>query len=252
MKKVKVMISMLTIAMLVFVAACSSSGSNGNSNAGSGNKEQGDKQNTNQEEPYEIVLGYPILGEVPADIDKVEAAINEITLEKINATVRLSRYTIGQWFQQKNLILASNEKMDLLLTDFEAYSGVVSKNQFLELDELIAQHGAGISEALGDNLNVARINGSIYATPVKGFTNTGTAILMRKDLLDKYNINVADIKSTDDLDTVFATIKQNEPDITVLAPSNGPMPLTSVIDWVNVDTLTDGLGVMVNDADEMN
>lgn len=251
MKQIKLFANVMLIAMLILVTACSASNSNGNqpnaTNSQNGSTEQGGKQ----EAPYEIVLGYPILGEVPADIDAVEAAINKITLEKINATVKLSRYPIGQWFQQKNLIMASSEKMDLILTDFETYSGSVAKNQYLELDELISQYGKGIAEALGDNLNVAKIKGNVYATPVKGFTNTGTAILMRKDLLDKYGIDAVTIQSTDDLNAVFATIKQGEPDITVLAPSNGPMPLTAVIDGINVDTLTDGLGVLPNDSDEM-
>jgi len=250
------------VVALLFLAACgsgnTSSGSNGTGSAGSSsgtsssdNSSSSGNSSSSQEPPYEVVMGYPVLGEVPADIDEVEAAINEITLEKINATVKLSRIPIGQWFQQKNLILASNEKYDLILTDFQSYSAAVAQNQFLELDELLEQYGQDIRAALGANLDVARINGSIYATPVKGFNEAGTALMMRKDLLDKYGIDASSIKGTNDLDAVYATIKANEPDMTVLAPSNSTMPMTSVIDWLNVDMLTDGLGVLPNDATDM-
>ncbi len=244
MKKKNVFVSALLAVAMIGTAACSSAEPSPN------NGEAGATATAN-EKPYEIVLGYPVLGEVPADIDAVEAEINNITLEKMNATVKLSRITIGQWFQQKNLILAGNEKMDLILTDFESYSPAVAKNQFMELDELIQAKGQGIRDALGSNLDVAQIKGKVYATPVKSFTDTGTALLMRKDLLDKYGVDASQIKGTNDLDAVFATIKQNEPDLTVLAPPNGPMPLTSVIDWINVDTLTDGLGVLPNGSSDM-
>ncbi len=36
---------------------------------------------------------------------------------------------------------------------------------------------------------------------------------MRKDLVDKYNIDTTKIKSLDDLDAVFKIIKDNEPGI---------------------------------------
>ena len=202
-------------------------------------------------EPVEIVLGYPVLGEVPADIDAVEAEINKITLEKINAKVKLSRISIGQWFQQKNLILAGNEQMDLFVTSFEEYAGFVAKNQFLELDELLETHGQGVQEALGDSkLEAARINGSIYATPVNSFTDTGTALMMRKDLLEKHGFDISQIKGTNDLDAVFQAMKEKE-NIFGVAPPNGPMPMTSVIDWLSYDTLADSLGVLPHNSADM-
>jgi putative aldouronate transport system substrate-binding protein len=200
--------------------------------------------------PVEIVLGYPVLGEVPADIDAVEEEINKITLEKINAKVKLSRISIGQWFQQKNLILAGTEQMDLFVTSFEEYAGFVAKNQFLELDELLEKHGQDIQSVLGDKLEAARINGNVYALPVNSFTDTGTALLMRKDLLEKHGIDIASIKGTNDLDAVFQTMKEQE-NLYGVAPPNGPMPMTSVIDWLNVDTLADSLGVLPHDSADM-
>ncbi len=249
MKKGKVWLCLVLAALMVFATACSSN--NGSNTETPTNTSEAANNPEPKEEPYEIVLGYPVLGEVPADIDAVEAEINKITLEKINATVKLSRITIGQWFQQKNLILAGNEKMDLILTDFQSYSPAVAKNQFLAQDELLEQYGQGIKEIHSESLEVARINGKIFATPVKSFAEGGTAVLMRKDLLDKHGIEVSDIQGTQGLDKVFETIKKNEPEMTVFAVPNSPKPMTGLIDGLYVDTLTDGLGVLPMNSSEM-
>lgn len=65
---------------------------------------------------------------------------------------------------------------------------------------------------------------------------------MRKDLVDKYNIDTTSIKSLDDLDAIFKTIKDNEPGVVPTVKYGN-----SIIDiYVRsaFDTLSDGLGVL--------
>lgn len=53
---------------------------------------------------------------VPNDVQMVEDAINEITREKINAEIDLTIVDMGNYAQQINLIVTSNEKLDLMIT----------------------------------------------------------------------------------------------------------------------------------------
>jgi putative aldouronate transport system substrate-binding protein len=229
---------------MALVSACSSGAGTGNQQA------QTPSSSLAAGEPVELVLGYPVLGEVPADIGSVEAEINKITLRKINAKVKLSRTSVSQWAQQRNLILAGNEHMDLFVTSFEDYERHASKNQLLELDELLTKEGKDIAVVLGDKLKAAKIKGHIYAIPTHNFIEAGTGILLRKDLLDRHGIDVSKIKGTNDLDAVFETMKQKENLLGVAAP-NGQMPMTYAIDWLNYDPLVDSLGVLPLNSKDM-
>ncbi|WP_174812636.1 ABC transporter substrate-binding protein [Paenibacillus cellulosilyticus] len=186
------------------------------------------------------------MSNVPNDLAAVEAEISKITKAKINATVKFAAVPIGQWTQQSNLMLTGGEKLDLMLTDFATYGGMVARKQLLPLDDLIEKYGQGIQESLGEKLESARIDGNIYATPVNQLPLGGSAIYMRKDVLDKAGIEASSITSTDDLDKLFQTIHEKNPDLTVIAPTpTGTMPMTSLIQSLGtIDTLTDGLGVL--------
>ncbi|MGO4273980.1 ABC transporter substrate-binding protein, partial [Paenibacillus sp. TAF58] len=65
-------------------------------------------------------------------------------------------------------------------------------------------------------------------------------VLMRKDLVEKYKINVAAIKTIDDLDQVYKTIKDNEPTI---VPLGAGLSVPSDF-YVWYDKLGDRLGVL--------
>lgn len=231
-------------ATMTLVSACGSSGASEKGPAGSASPTASPA--AAKGETYELNMVFPMLGNVPKDLDAVSAEISKITKEKINATVKLNPIPIGQWNQQRNLMLASNEKMDLMLLDFSTYSGYVAKNQLTDITELLEKHGKGIKETLGSFLDAAKINGKIYATPTLKMPEGGTAVTMRKDLLDKHGIDISGVKSTDDLDKVFQIIKEKEPEISPLAPSNANLTMLGLIDFLDYDSLTDNLGVLMN------
>ena len=58
----------------------------------------------------------------------------------------------------------------------------------------------------------------VYLTLDDGPSDNTQAVL---DILDKYNIKAEDIKSFSDLEKVFALIKKNEPNLTILIPGYG-------------------------------
>ncbi|WP_123039614.1 ABC transporter substrate-binding protein [Cohnella candidum] len=251
MSKWKKLAGVALAATMVLVTACGNSNKSESSPSSSSAAPSSSAAQTDAGETYEVVMGYPLLGPVPKDQAEVEAAISKITKEKINATVKLLAIPFAQWSQQANLMLTGNEKLDLMLTDFATYGSMVSTKRFAALDDLIAQNGKGIQEALGDKLNAAKIDGKIYAVPVNQLPEGGSALFLRKDLLDQAGVDVSTVKSVDDLDNVFKALKEKNPQMTVLAPNvQGAMPLTTIFDSLGqYDSLLDGLGVLnVNDA----
>lgn len=183
------------------------------------------------------------------DVELVQEEINKITLEKINATVKLMPIDWAAWNQQINLILAGNEQLDLLVTSaFMNYSSMVSKGQLIPLDDLLQEHGQGIIETMEPVFyEGTKIDGKIYG--VSSFRELGAdyGFIARKDLLDKYQIDLSQVKSFEELEPIFQLIKENEPNMIPLVQRDTNNTVVSDILAARVDNLGDGMGVLMLD-----
>ncbi len=248
-------ISMLLVAVLMtaMVAACSSNNNNGNTTtdqtgetteAGNGNAaESTESANETIKEPYELTLTFPIFGALPADMKLVEAEINKITQAKLNTTVTMLPISIGNFTQQMNLMTSSGEKLDLAFSFGigGGYANDALNGKLLPIDDLLTQYGQGTVDAIGANyLESARVGGQIYGVPTLHSFAQQPAIFMRKDMVEKYNIDVDAIHSLEDLEPIFKTIKDNEPGMAPLA-SGLATPMDSIRSY---DRLGNGIGVL--------
>ncbi|WP_219837180.1 ABC transporter substrate-binding protein [Paenibacillus sp. R14(2021)] len=196
-----------------------------------------------EEKPIELKVAFPIFGAEPKDLKLVQDEVNKLTKEKINATVTFMPISIGNWTQQMNLILSGNEKLDL--TVVLGYSTAVAKGQLLEMTELLEKDGSGITSALGDSyVNAGKINGKIYGVSSVRDLAVDYGVLFRKDLVDKYNVNVDAIKSLNDLEPILKQIKENEPGVAPIAP--GSVGATFIDQFPLGDPLGDGFGILPN------
>lgn len=237
---------LIVLAFAMVISACGN-GDNKGTNAGNdGKTAEGKSGNSSGElKPVELVMVFPVGGE-PKDLKLVQDEINKMTKAKINATVKLVPIGFGAWAQQKTLMMSGNEQVDLIVSGLGTYSQDVAKGQLLELDGYLTDKGQGVTEALDSLdpafLNATRIDGKIYAVPSIRDLAADYGITMRKDLVEKYNIDTAAIKSLDDLDAVFKTIKDNEPDMIPTVKYG-----TSILDIYVLsyfDNLGEGFGVL--------
>jgi putative aldouronate transport system substrate-binding protein len=218
-------------ALMILLSACTAS-----SATSSTSKE------TATEKPVELVLAMPVPGSIPKDLQAMQDELNKITLKKLNVKVKITLINVGSYSQQLNLILASNENLDLMLAGKNYnFSGQATNGQLLPLNQLMDQYGQELKKAHNSEyLKASTINGKLYAIPVIQNYVIQNAITMQKDLVDKYNIDMNKIKSLDDLDPVFKAIKEHEPNITPIVPRTAG---TSILpSWY--DELGDGLGVL--------
>ena len=127
-KKLMAMAAATTLVLTAFSGCGSStediSAANGNISASSGSTaENADTSgaaeasaaDANGDEDLEDIATINIMfwtmNTVPNDVQMVEDAINEITREKINAEIDLTIVDMGNYAQQINLIVTSNEKL---------------------------------------------------------------------------------------------------------------------------------------------
>jgi putative aldouronate transport system substrate-binding protein len=179
------------------------------------------------------------------DLPLVQDEINKITKEKINATVKLVPIGISAWQQQSNLLLTGNEKLDLIVaSSFFGYNTSAVKGQYLPLDDLLEKHGKGILEAVPKNLLEGdRVNGKLYAVPSSRDWGVDYGFIMRKDIVDKHNIDLSQVKSFADLENVFKIVKVKEPTLTPIVNTGALQTATNLIGG-KFDALGDSLGVV--------
>ncbi|WP_379147891.1 ABC transporter substrate-binding protein [Paenibacillus sp. sgz500992] len=243
--KRKSFIMMLTIVLSTVMLLAGCGDKNGNSTA-SPSETAGSTGTTGKDlKPYEVVIAF--YGNEQKDMQAVQDEMSKITKEKFNATVKLLPIGVSAWAQQTNLMLASNEKVDLMFTSpLFNYATQVAKGQLHSLDEMLDKYGAGIRQSLEPyQLAASKINGQHYAVPNVRDMAAYYGLMMRKDLVDKYHIDISKIKTINDLDAVFQTIKENEPEVMPLVAKNpGTAPFTA--GYSTFDALGDSIGVLPN------
>jgi putative aldouronate transport system substrate-binding protein len=162
-------------------------------------------------------------------------------------TVKFLPISYGSWDQQVNLMLASGEKLDLMVSGGANFGPQVAKNQLLPIDDLVAKYGSGIMKSMDPAyLAAGKMKGKLYAVPsVRDFASS-LGVAMRKDILDKEKIDPKSIKTYDDLAAVLRKVAKAEPDLVPLAPG---IESRSFVDFMySWDSLSDGFGVLMNNG----
>ncbi len=247
-KRTKPILLIAVLAMATILGACSSSESpkstDNPGNAG-GNP-------VDLEETVELTWAVINFGKMD-DAKQVSEEISKITKEKINVTVNLVGIDVSAWNQQMNLMLASNEKLDLVVTSpFFGYANQVAKGQLIPLDELLAQYGAGIKSTMPEAMyNGTKVSGKIYGVPsIRDFASD-FGIIMRKDLIEAHDIDASTLGTWTDLEPVFDKIKANEPTIYPLVQNTQTQTIAQMMYQGKIDPLVDFLGVLNIEDDNL-
>ena len=194
-------------------------------------------------QPYQINMAYITFTKMD-DLPLVQDEINKIVKKKINATVKLVPINAANYQQQTNLMLTGNEKIDLVVSSsFFGYSTQATKGQLLALDDLVKTHGKGILETVPKRLLEGnKVNGKMYGIPSIRDWGSYYGFIMRKDIVDKYKIDLSQVKTFADLENVFKIVKEKEPTLTPVV--NTSTTTASVIAGGKYDILGDNLGVV--------
>lgn len=204
------------------------------------------------EEMPNLVINF-VWSAVPADVDMIEDAINEITTEKIGCTVTLNAYTYGNVQDQQTLILSSpDEQWDVMLGMFRSgIQGFVAKGQLTPLNDLLEEYGQDIVDVLGeDYIKACSIDGECYEITTCRNLAGQECVLFRKDLIDEIGMadEVAAVTSYADLTPIFAAIHEAHPELYITA-SSGTKPNLLIKGLDDCDNLGDSLGVLLNSSE---
>lgn len=209
MKK-KIIAGLLTMAMSVsFLTACGSKEDTGKNDSTKGETE----------EPYTVTM--VLTGTQQQDEERIEGKINEILEKELNANLDLVVLPWASATQQLQLMLAGDEKIDIFYTNATNAVQYMHSGQIMDMTELVDKYGKNLKEVMGeDAVKGNNVGGFLYGVPNQIERGSIPAIFMRKDLVEKYNIDTSKIKEPSDLESVFATVQAGEPDMTMLFSSN--------------------------------
>ncbi|WP_217596663.1 ABC transporter substrate-binding protein [Cohnella sp. GbtcB17] len=194
--------------------------------------------------PDTIVMTFP--AGTPRDLQLVQDEMSRYLSKKINANVKLRPIDMGSWWDKTGLMFASGEQIDLMFTaGWMRFGDEVAKGRFIPLDDLLKRYGRGIRSLLSPAIiEAGKVNGSVYGIVANKEFASSKGLIMRKDLVDKYGIDLSRVRTLADLTPVFAKIKESEPGISPLQARADRSPLTFVLQYGLFDMLGDGPGVL--------
>lgn len=196
------------------------------------------------DEPYTVTL--VLKGSQQPDEERIEEKINEVLEKELNARLDLVVLPWASADQQMQLMLAGDEKIDMFYDDGTNAVRYMNSGQIIDMTDLVNKYGKNVKELYGDEvLQYNTVDGFMYGTPNQIERGSIPAVYMRKDLVEKYNIDTSAIHEPKDMEKVFETVQAGEPDMTMLYSANEDSPVTRLFGG---DNLSDGnfLGVLMD------
>ena len=200
-KKFSLLLTSL-MALTLLVTACGGNNATNSTNNASGSKP------AESEKPVELI--WYTIGAPQKDMDLVLAEVNKYTKDKINATINMKMIDYGDYSQKLQVNAASGEPMDILFTSSWAFDYVQNarKGAFMEIDDLLQTHGKDIVATLDPAfLEGSKVDGHNYGVPANKELPALEVYRFNKDLLDKYKMDISNVKSFEDLEPLMKTIK---------------------------------------------
>ncbi len=199
----------LAALILAAVTAFSVTGCGGGSQ--SAGKED---PNTYPEEPYEI--NWYINSAPQDDVELIGAEINKILTEKINATLNITAMDSAQYKKRLDTMVSSGEYFDLAFTSSSVLSYVnnTRAGAFFDMAPYIDEYMPKAKALFPENyFSTAYVDGMLGAIPVYKELAGQVGWYYRKDIAEKYNIDMTQYKTLEELEPVLEMLKEKETSI---------------------------------------
>lgn len=260
----KKIVAMLMASVMAFtLCACGGSGDGGDTAQSGGGEstaqsggDSASAESSGSGEVTKLIMAFPTWTGAPADTQKVQEAMNDITRDKLGIEIELQITDYGSYNQSMTLALSGGEQVDILSTLGFTYANAVQQGYLKDLEEndLLSTYGSGIVEVMGqENIDACRVAGVLYGLPNnrdmaqgRGCASIGTEYLegIGYDLSGDSEILRI---SLDELNDIYEQIHEKYPDKEVYRPSTGSMSQFS-----NVDSLGGNIfGVLLDNGKEL-
>lgn len=200
------------------------------------------------EDPYTIHFQYCVAKE-GADQQAVVDALNEVTLAELNMNVDLIPQTYGTWAQTISMMLTANEPLDLFLASSSSFATFIDSGyvrDWSDYMDLIPD----VIDGMGDDIEAGYVGDFLIGFSQMKERGYQAGLIARKDIMDElgltpddFNVTNADISTYQQLDDLFAQVKELYPDMIAVGGTSG---LSCSFVGNFADTMGNNFGVLEN------
>lgn len=229
MKRSLKLISIMCVLTLLMtaLAAC---GSKSDSPASDSSK------SSSSSDDVPTLVWWTIGGQVPNNFDKAVAAMNDYTAEKIGVKVDIKVASWGEWETKINTIVNTGEPFDIMFTNGSKYNQQVAMGSFADITDLVQSEAPELYKFIPEKVwDGSKVGGKIYSVPTYKDSSLTQYWVFDDKYVEKYGIDVPNIKTLKDLDKPFHDMKAGE------GKSFYPLPMTQ----------SEGLNGFFNGYDDM-
>lgn len=163
-----------------------------------------------------VTVKWCVFGEKQQDLEKVLADLNPKIKEKINVELDLEIIPDGEFNDKMKLKSTAGEDYDLVFTANwkNSFSDNMSRDAFLQLDDLFEQYAKETKEAIPDwLLDVGKVDGKLYAIPNQQIIARQMGVVIQKEYADKYGFDKTHLEDISELEPFLGEIAKNEPNV---------------------------------------
>ena len=249
MKK-KIVATLMCVTLIGSLLAGCGSAKNDSSNASdSGNT--GDaavSEQTEVSQDIDTIHVYLMkMGDANIDAEaEIEATINEYIEPLIYANVDLNFIEQASWGEQINMLIASDEDVDLVCSVNQLKS-LYQNGGLMELDSLLDQYGTGIKDAVDQKyLDACVLDGKLYGIPTIRDLASNEIYMYDADIAQQFGLEMKDAMTMEELETELLKLREAAPEIVPIYMNSMVRTLAS---WPAWDPLDDNFGVIFYDGD---
>lgn len=154
---------------------------------------------------------------LPADFQRIQDKVNEMTVPKIGVEVEFKPITVFEAMSQYSMWIGAGERIDLMMVAFQDLQTYITQGMIDPLDEYIDSSAPYLKKCQADGNLICDPNpsDSIYGIGGVGVPagNAG-GFLMTKEAMEMTGLDFKDedMVTLDDLTEIFAKIKEASPD----------------------------------------
>src|SRR5467141_1830170 len=206
----------------------------------------------------EVTYTYPTFTPVP-DSALVQDAMNKILKSKYGVTIKLNPIDFGAYDQKQKLAVAGGDVQDIVYSVpwVNNYYVNVAQGALKPLDDLLHKYAPKTYASMTvQSWQATKVNGKIYGVLNQQPWTRPIGPRVRKDLADKYNLDLTKVNTFDDLTPFLAAVKAGEPKVTPIgiaqiADKGGPYS-AAYLGYEIVDGVSTDAGVIGVKADDPN
>ena len=145
-----------------------------------------------------------------ANWDAIAAAVNEITEEKINATINIELIPLGEYTDKMNMKFMSGEEFDVCFTGaWNPYATAVAQGAYAELTaDVLNTYAPELMEVLNPAAWAAvTVDGKIYGAPLQQIYVRQNAMRFNVEMAKSYGFDYTSVTKLEDMEPYFEMLK---------------------------------------------